>query len=454
MRNDAWRNIKITFILGIILCVVFGGITYGEDERRDLNSKWYKISDAYYENISPQMTESVVLRRIPQNIDYELIMEDLVDDTIEPDIAAVENVKNDPNASLPDNMLPDGRVLKDNWRELQEEIIREMKVPRYFNGGIVQKVDEKKVIVSFRDGEEELKEVTIEGEKYIYLGDSAKNIDTISERNETILSHRKGIYLIDPYTKTAKEIMPQTYGGKTYEELNSKAIASGNDGITWNGQVQLNTKGNKLAYVSEKDNLKTLSVFMYDLEEEKEVLVAGSEDEDYFIVGWIDENTVLCYRLNGKEVDLVSINESGRVNNLGLETKEVHVIDVRENLLAYFDSACRNIWVTWFENGEIVDVFHIPIEQGIVVLMPDDDAFNPSGNKLAFIYKANDGGRRYIWTVDLFSKEVLKDLTLPPIDEEKIGVYRFSWINDAEMIVNIFADRDNKETISTWKYTL
>ncbi|MBQ8589736.1 MAG: hypothetical protein IJ486_04715 [Firmicutes bacterium] len=454
MRTDAWRNIKITFILGIIICAVFGGITYGEDERRDLNSKWYKISDAYYEDISPQMIESVVLRRIPQNIDYELIMEDLVDDTIAPDIAAVENVKNDPNASLPDNMLPDGRVLKENWRELQEEIIREMKVPRYFNGGVAQKVDEKKVIVSFGEREEDLKEVTIEGEKYIYLGDSAKKIDTISERNETILSHRKGIYLIDPYTKTAKEIMPQTYGGKTYEELNSEAIASGNDGITWNGQVQLNPKGNKLAYVSEKDNLKTLSVFMYDLEEEKEVLVAGSEDDDYLIVGWIDENTVICYRLNGKEVDLVSINESGRVNNLGLETKEVHVIDVRENLLAYFDSACRNIWVTWFENGEIVDVLHIPIEQGIVVLMPDDDAFNPSGNKLAFIYKANDGGRRYIWTVDLFSKEVSKDLTLPPIDEEKIGVYRFSWINDDEMIVNIFADRDNKETISTWKYTL
>ncbi|MBQ6948483.1 MAG: hypothetical protein IJN41_02250, partial [Firmicutes bacterium] len=85
--------------------------------------KWTQISEGQYRKIAGDDGADLILESVPQEIDHEVILEQLVDPNVEPDLAAVEAVKNDPNATLPDNYLPDGRVLMENWVELEREIV-------------------------------------------------------------------------------------------------------------------------------------------------------------------------------------------------------------------------------------------------------------------------------------------------------------------------------------------
>ncbi|MBQ2867950.1 MAG: hypothetical protein IJE87_06215, partial [Firmicutes bacterium] len=85
--------------------------------------KWTQISEGQYRKIAGDDGADLILESVPQEIDHEVILEQLVDPNVEPDLAAVEAVKNDPNATLPDNYLPDGRVLMENWIELEREIV-------------------------------------------------------------------------------------------------------------------------------------------------------------------------------------------------------------------------------------------------------------------------------------------------------------------------------------------
>ena len=128
------------------------------------SSTWTKIGDGYYSGLSAS-GGTVVLHRNLTEADYAAIQAQLIDPNRAPDLAAAEKAKNDPDAVLPDNMLPDGRFLKENWEELEQQLVEQYQsvLVRQENGiyqaPTIQNRKDSKVVL---DAKEKLSLVTEE----------------------------------------------------------------------------------------------------------------------------------------------------------------------------------------------------------------------------------------------------------------------------------------------------
>lgn len=91
-------------------------------------------------------------------------------------------------------------------------------------------------------------------------------------------------------------------------QVNENEICSD---LVWNGQLILDRTESKIVYVSNKEKLNTYSVFLYDIENREERLLKSSDEYSYFTVAWLDDNTVLCYKLHGRGTKLVAIDIDG-----------------------------------------------------------------------------------------------------------------------------------------------
>lgn len=291
---------------------------------------WREISEEYYSPILVDDEGQILLRKTLQQSDYEQILEDLVDTSIPADVAAVEKAAVDPDAYLPDNMLPDGRVLRSGWQSAQEQLIEKAQKTAVLNHIKLLETDATSQIALATDSADyQMSVFTIGGQKYILPEAGIKSCEAIPDTNESIFYDDHGIWLVNPRTQQSNELLPSKYNGKTYDELCEQAAQNGNtNGLTWSNQVCVNAAGTKLSYISDKENLSTYSVFMYDIETKEEYIVQASTDYNYLMIGWISDDTVLCYKLKGLGLNVVAIDDEGNEQVISLETNDPNIIDI------------------------------------------------------------------------------------------------------------------------------
>ncbi len=460
------RNIfgsALSLAMVVIMLLGLGSVTafaYISEQATKSTGVWTEISESYYAPISIEGSNQIVLRRTLQESDYEQILESLVDTSIPADTAAAENAATNPDAYLPDNMLPDGRVLRSDWQTAQLEMISNAQKLVTLNNNKIQSTDiaDKMSLSANDDAKYTMQLAMVDGQQYILPETSRRSLEIIPETHESIFYDDRGIRLIDPQTQSTSELLPSIYKGKTFDELSAEMIQRGDESsLVWSNQVSLNNAGTKLAYISNKENLSTYSVFMYDIETAEEYLVQTSTDYNYLIIGWINNDTVLCYKLKGLGLDVVAIDSAGNEQNIVLETDDPDIIDISGELIAYRGPGSNEVWISKYNETESPDLItHIDLQDGVVCVMAGAEEFNSTGDKFAFIYSPNALSKdRYLWTVDLSTSEINKEMTLPTIKSEVVGVHDFAWKNSDELIVNIYAQEDeSNETISTWNYTI
>lgn len=452
----------LTFVVAtsLLVGIVSATALSVTDENISISSTaWKKISEEYYAPILVADGGQVLLRKTLQQSDFEQILEALVDTSIPADTAAVAKAATDPDAHLPDNMLPDGRVLRSDWQEVQQKLIASaQKMTKLSDGKMVSTTAARQMALAAEGVDCKMNVFSLDGQQYIIPETGMSSCKIIPDRNESIFYNNQGIWLVNPKTQQSSALLPNEYNGKTYDELYEQAAQKGNtNGLVWNNQVCVNDAGTKLAYISDKENLLTYSVFMYDLETGKEKLVRVSEDHNYVMIGWIDDDTVLCYKLRGEGLSIVAIDASGNEQAVALETNDPYIIDISGNLIAYRGPGSSDVWISKYNGTTSTElVKHIDLKDGVICVMAGADEFNPTGDKFAFIYSPNSMSQeRYLWTIDLVESKINKEMTLPAIESDTIGVHNFSWKNSNELIVNVYAQESaGNETISTWNYTV
>lgn len=419
---------------------------------------WTNISNEYYAPILLANSDQILFQKTLQENDYAQILEALVDTSVPVDLAAVEKAATDPDANLPDNMLPDGRVLRGDWREIQEKLIASAQVVTALcSSTMVATASDSQISIVTDDASYKMNVVVVDGQQYIIPESGLSSCEIIPSTNESVFYDNQGIWLVNPQTLETNEILPSKYNGKTYEELLEQATQNGNTNLVWSNQVCVNDGGSKLAYISDKENLLTYSVFMYDMETEEEILVCSDPDYNYLMIGWISDDTILCYKLKGEGLTVVAIDATGNEQVISLETDDPNIIDISGDLIAYRGPGSNDVWISRYNGTSSPEVVtHVDLKDGVVCVMAGAEEFSPSGDKFAFIYSPSASSEsRYLWTIDLAASRINKEMSLPTIAGDTIGVHNFAWKNSTELVVNIYAQESKgNETISTWNYTV
>ena len=264
--------------------------------------KWTQISEGQYRKIAGGDGADLILESVPQEIDHEVILEQLVDPNVEPDLAAVEAVKNDPNATLPDNYLPDGRVLVENWIELERQIVEVLSKTETValrDGKLSDDYEERIVPMKFGTRDTEIKVVSDEERDYIFILPDQSLTKVLPGTKHWICFMDRNLWLMDLDQNEAKPILSETWDGLTYEQLmERRSEMQGWNSMNMCGLPEINPSGTKMVYTAEKSELCdwNYSVFMYDVEENAERLHVGSVEHNYGVVSWLNEEEFLCMK--------------------------------------------------------------------------------------------------------------------------------------------------------------
>ena len=221
--------------------------------------KWTQISEGQYRKIAGGDGADLILESVPQEIDHEVILEQLVDPNVEPDLAAVEAVKNDPNATLPDNYLPDGRVLVENWIELERQIVEVLSKTETValrDGKLSDDYEERIVPMKFGTRDTEIKVVSDEERDYIFILPDQSLTKVLPGTKHWICFMDRNLWLMDLDQNEAKPILSETWDGLTYEQLmERRSEMQGWNSMNMCGLPEINPSGTKMVYTAEKSEL-------------------------------------------------------------------------------------------------------------------------------------------------------------------------------------------------------
>ncbi|MBR6501343.1 MAG: hypothetical protein IKT25_07540, partial [Firmicutes bacterium] len=196
------------------------GFTEGSGEPVE---KWRLFSEAQWRVVAGE-DDTYILESVPQGIDYEAVREMLVDHDAEPDLALVEAVKNDPNAMLPDNYLPDGRVLVEDWIEQEQKIVEQLsqKSRRILAAGEdTGGFEERSYTKKFGDQELEVRVVPVGDEEYAFLVPyEYQMMQKLPGTEQWICSFdERNLWLVDLNREEARPLLSGMWSGLTLEEL-------------------------------------------------------------------------------------------------------------------------------------------------------------------------------------------------------------------------------------------
>lgn len=431
------------------------------------NTTWTKIGEGYYTSM-PAVGQTVVLQRTLTDKDYEEIQQQLIDTTREPDLVSAEKAKNDPDIILPDNMLPDGRFLKENWIELEQQLIAEYQnvLVRNQDGayqtGASQNSKKSSVTLDAKESltlqTEQLKigNETIllpKAEAGAIVGSAA-----MPDGKNVVAYNEQEMWIVSSQAKRAKLAVPNTYQGKSYDALVEESYSKyAENAVLWCGQVTPAPDSKKIAYAANKNDLDGgYSVFLYDMASGTERLVRPGNGYFYLIAGWVDENNILCYKIKDDTRTFVVVGTDGSETTLKFATPDAQLIATKAGLIAYTNTENNTVYVGRYQGtGELAAVYQSPVG-GSLRLRTDVNEFNPDATKLALVYVPDNGPyKREVKIFDLTeSGNAMEKVSLPQSAKgTRNNVLEASWTNDGDLLVIAEAATGTETpSYSTWQY--
>ena len=289
------------------------------------------------------------------------------------------------------------------------------------------------------------------------LDNATTDVVITPDGSKAIAYTDRGMWLSTTMRSSSENVLPEYFNGKNYEDLADESYEQyGANYALWCGQVMPNPDSNKVAYVSNKDDLNGLSIFVYDFEAEKERFVAGEPGCYYLIVGWVDSENILCYKVKGDYKETVLVSVDGVESNLRFEVDNPFIIACYNGKVAYSPSGEENaVYVGHFENGNLTTVFSSQLD-GTLRERPGINAFSPDGTQLAVIYVPEDAPYdRLVKIFDFTNQSEQEVSAVKTRSMNNTGILEVSWIDDSSLLTVIVQDEhDGSSTYTTWDYTV
>ena len=433
--------------------------------QEEAQDKWRLFNEAQWRVVAGE-GDTYLLESVPQKLDYEAIREMLVDPDVEPDLAVVEAVKNDPNATLPDNYLSDGRVLVEDWIEQEQKIVEQLSTKSRMilaDGEMTGGFEERVYTKTFGDQELEVHVVPVGDEEYAFvkLYEDYQPMQNLPGTDQWIGSFDvKNLWLVDLNQDEATSLLSGRWAGLSFEELVERRIETqGWNSMDMCGWPSINPSGTKMVYSANKDELCNwnYAIFMYYVDEKAEAMHAGSSEYNYGVVGWINDEEFLAMksRNGGSGTDYVVINTRGEERLVEMETDQPHIMELRGEQLIYMDGDSKNVWITEYQGEGVFETkTHITLETGHVIMRAGDGGLNPSGDLFAFLYTpSHESWDRYLQVYDLKEQKLIAELEAPEDSENSAGVQDIWWISDEELLVTGRRGAENvSELLENWPY--
>ncbi|WDV47674.1 hypothetical protein PV797_08305 [Clostridiaceae bacterium M8S5] len=466
-------------LLGCVICclIIFDGnkslnnIQTTQNDRIDEvsnSSGWTLFSDKYFQVIDICFGNPL-LKRILVQSDFDEIHESLVDKKSRAMTKEeIEAIKNDPNAHMVDNVTEDGYYLKDNWVQIEQNMVEAKSIERFMYGSGMSIMP----FETFKATYEEYNRVkTMKFQKFYNGNTIVIPKDTYSglsrftmtpDCKKFFIECRDSLWQINSKTNQLEKISDSTYNGKTYEELDKEAYESNPyNNCYWNENIHTSPDSKKLAYISNKNDVNKFEIFIFDIETKQEIKISEDKYAENIIIGWLNKNQLLYERyFDNGEKEIVVYNLNGERVKIGQrETDEcsmVHEIhEIKDNMISYTNSSDnKTINIIEFDGESRLRAKRKETLDGSI-RWRYGKKFNLNNTYFACMYRTNEEDfTTHIAILDLNSNDIIKINELPKEVDKSAFIIEFSWIDDNKLLINIEEKIDGKEKISTWIYTL
>lgn len=449
----------------LALATSIGICAYATDMQ---GSAWTEVGDGYYTNVAGTK-ENIVLQRELTDKEYQEIQEQLIDTNRASDLVAAERIKTDPDATLPDNMLPDGRFLKDNWETLEQELVKQYQTTLVstekgvYRQASKQNTKTMSVVLDAEEGLSLQMERVDSGEATTLVPkavqDSGLTATMMPDGQKVIAASKDSMWIISDDGNTVDLAVPNVYQGKSYDTMVQESYDSyGEDAVLWCGQETASPNSTKVAFVANKNDIgKGYSLFIYDTETGSEKLVRPANGAFYLIVNWVDEDHVLCYKLqNDTDRTFVVIGTDGSEVELQFAIPDVQMISAKSGLIAYTNPENNKVYVGKFKGtSALTPVFEESVG-GVLRLRDGVNEFNSDASKLALVYVPDDNAdTRNVKVFDLTrnAENSSEKILLPQSAiRAKKSVLEVSWMANDDLMVIEETQNAKQSEYSTWQY--
>ena len=360
---------------------------------------------------------------------------------------------------LIDNMLPNGTYLKANWAELRAGLVDSKMESKFLKEEGKADAKEFDATIKSLQGKEtvNMKQIESNGSTFVIPNNpdelTSQFVITPDGKN-SFLASNLGLWLITD--SGSKMISSDTYDSKSYEELLEQSIKLYDENvIKWNDNIMPNPGNTKLAYISNKHNIDNgnNALFVYDLESSNENLIVESDNANYMDVGWLDDNNVLCLKLDKGNMEYVVVGLDGNEVPLSLNGDKPFVYAVQNNLIAYAESlGSEYIHIAKYTGTSSLEELK-DVEMGWQTrIRVGNHGFSPDNSKFACLYIPKENqDTRYVKIVDLENDSITNIDSLPVSSDY---ILEFSWIDDNTLLVVTNQNVKGITEESTWMYTI
>ncbi len=415
----------------------------------------YNASSYAFESLGSQ---NLLLSKMLQPSEVNEILNQLVDTEKTPlTKQELQQIKKDPNAYLTDNILPDGRYLKDNYVELEMQMVQELSKP-FVYGVETQTIEQITVLID--------QKATLNCERIkVKNGFVLKPITEINSQyfsyifsddgSQTIIVFENGIWKIDANSMAFQKIIEMD--ADTYSSLYDASIKRfGMNQVFPNSFVTVNATAEIIAYISNRNSFDdgTSDLYLLDSTTGKETVFKADKDkgENYRPEKWLDDNNLLVYTMSSYGNELKVFTMDGEVIPLGIDGT---IYATSANKIAYFsDWVSPIIHLAEFEGEKIIPISEINLPNQIDTRYAYDK-FNSDGSKLVCSYISSDDNFISGFMIYDFKTKNLTTVDQFPDDNDYFNSY--VWLNQNTLLFTLAkngVNENDERTFSTWMYHL
>lgn len=435
------------FVLIVMVVFAFAVVNASEDE----SGNWEMFSDNYYKVLKVNESEKIIVRRL-EDSDYLEIEEAMVDTSKKAmSQNELETISKNEFSVLTDNVLPDGRMLKDNFMQIREEMLNEKSEVRLYGGN---KAEDIQIEYKFADASINTKRIkTAEG--YVVLpenpDDCKYQFAFSGDRSRTFISSNNGIWMLDAKSENPLQVFEMD--SKQYKELSEESInIFGANYLIVNDAVLPSRNGEKVVFVTNKDDIKSGSSNLYisDIGTGITNQITNSQSSSYYPVKWIDENSILVNKFTSEGITLAIVGLDSSEIELITKVKSPIIYSVGEKHIAYTEQiGSEVIYIDRIDGDLLTSVAEVKCP-GETRLRAGFNGFNKDESKFIALYKdSKNEMQSYICSYDIGLEKYALIENLPSGED---FVLECEWF-DEDTIMVITGNRMDKATdYKTWLY--